>query len=189
MEMFITGDPYPRETLKNYISQIRGVSYKPSDLRSSLSDDSVLLLRANNIDKGKINHDDVQYVSVEKVSESQLIQQNDIILCASSGSLEHVGKSALCSSCTVGETFGAFCKLIRPKGRLQAEYIAAYLETDEYRDKIMQLACGSNINNLKNEHIDYLPIPIPDEEAQLRFIAIAHQSDKSKHLLEICPFF
>lgn len=189
MEMFIAKKTIRKCALKNYISQIRGVSYKPADLRSPLSADSVLLLRANNINANQINHDDVQYVSSRKVSEAQLIRGGDILMCASSGSLEHVGKSALCSSLIAGETFGAFCKLIRPIGELCSEYIAAYLETDECRDKVKKLACGSNINNLKNEHIDDLQIPVPTMDAQLQFTAIVKQSDKSKHLLEICPFF
>ena len=48
----------------------------------------------------------------------------------------------------------------------------------------MQLANGSNINNLKTEHIDDLQIPIPDEVAQKKFIALVQQCDKSKFELE-----
>lgn len=182
MEQFVIGTPYPRDALKSYITQVRGVSYKPADLRPSLTEDSVLLLRANNIGEGRLNHNEVQYVSAEKVSKVQLIKKDDILMCGSSGSLEHVGKAALCPESVEGETFGAFCKLIRANGALRPEYIAAYFGTDEYRKIIMQLACGSNINNLKNEHIDDLQIPVPDDAAQQQFIAFIRQSDKSKLL-------
>lgn len=184
MEQFVIETPYERTRLGDHISQIRGVSYKPADLRPSLSEESVLLLRANNISAGRINHDEVQYVAKEKVSIVQLIQAGDILMCASSGSLEHVGKAAICLPSIEGETFGAFCKLIRPKGDLLPEYIAAYLETDEYREIIMQLACGSNINNLKTEHIDELQIPTPPAEVQEAFVSFLRQSDKSKFELE-----
>ncbi len=180
MEMFVIGNPYPREALKKYITQVRGVSYKPVDLRTSLTKDSVLLLRANNISESRLNHDKVQYVSAGKVSKAQLITEGDIIMCGSSGSLEHVGKVALCSKSVEGETFGAFCKLIRAIGALHPEYIAAYFGTEEYRKIIMQLACGSNINNIKTEHIDDLQIPIPDDDAQQQFIVFYRQIDKSK---------
>lgn len=191
MEQFVFGTPYPREALKNYITQVRGVSYKPADLRPSLTEDSVLLLRANNIGEGRLNHNEVQYVSTEKVSKVQLIKKDDILMCGSSGSLEHVGKAAICHESVEGETFGAFCKLIRANGALRPEYIAAYFGTDEYRKIIMQLACGSNINNLKNEHIDDLQIPIPDDAAQQQFIAFVRQSDKSKFAALRCsnPIF
>ena len=184
MEQFVIEAPYERTRLGDHISQIRGVSYKPADLRPSLSEESVLLLRANNIGAGRINHDEVQYVAKEKVSTVQLIRAGDILMCASSGSLEHVGKAAICLPSIEGETFGAFCKLIRPKGDLLPEYIAAYFETDEYREIIMQLACGSNINNLKTEHIDELQIPTPPAEVQEAFVSFLRQSDKSKFELE-----
>lgn len=184
MEQFVIEAPYERTRLGDHISQIRGVSYKPADLRPSLSEESMLLLRANNIGAGRINHDEVQYVAKEKVSTVQLIRAGDILMCASSGSLEHVGKAAICLPSIEGETFGAFCKLIRPKGDLLPEYIAAYFETDEYREIIMQLACGSNINNLKAEHIDELQIPTPPAEVQEAFVSFLRQSDKSKFELE-----
>ena len=100
-------------------------------------------------------------------------------MCASSGSLEHVGKTAICNG--YGElTFGAFCKLIRANSTLRPEYIASYMRSDEYRRKIMELAQGTNINNLRNEHIDEMRLPIPTNALQNEFIEIVQQSDKSK---------
>lgn len=184
MDKFVIGNPYPRKQLGEYIEQVRGVSYKPADIRTTLNENSILLLRANNISSGRINHFDVQYVAREKVSGEQIIRLNDILMCASSGSIDHVGKAAICERDAVGETFGAFCKLIRLKGELLPKYIATYFETDEYRKIIMQLACGSNINNLKTEHIDNLMIPIPPIEVQEQFVAFVRQCDKSKLELE-----
>lgn len=184
VEQFVIGNPYPRKRLGDYVEQIRGVSYKPSDIRTTLDENSILLLRANNISSGKINHIDVQYVAREKVSAEQIIRLNDILMCGSSGSIEHVGKTAICERDAVGETFGAFCKLIRTKGELLPKYIATYFETDEYRKIIMQLACGSNINNLKSEHIDNLMVPIPPKGVQEQFVTFVCQCDKSKFELE-----
>ena len=184
MDKFVIGNSYPRKQLGEYIEQVRGVSYKPADIRTTLNENSILLLRANNISSGRINHFDVQYVAREKVSGEQIIRLNDILMCASSGSIDHVGKAAICERDAVGETFGAFCKLIRLKGELLPKYIATYFETDEYRKIIMQLACGSNINNLKTEHIDNLMIPIPPIEVQEQFVAFVRQCDKSKLELE-----
>jgi type I restriction enzyme S subunit len=44
------------------------------------------LLRANNIDDGKINFDEVVFVDKKKVSQEQLLQKGDVLICASSGS-------------------------------------------------------------------------------------------------------
>ncbi len=124
---------YPLKKLGNFIKQIRGVSYKPTDLHENLNESSIILLRANNIRDGEINHDDVQFVSKDKVSEDQIIRAGDILMSASSGSLNHVGKSALCTESVVGETFGAFCKIIRVISGILPEYISIYFSTDDYR--------------------------------------------------------
>ena len=137
--------------------QIRGVSYKPSDIYDTLNNNSVILLRANNIFDGKINFDDVVYVDKSKVSEKQYLKKGDILICASSGSKQLVGKAA---SVTFDAecTFGAFCKVVRPIGNI-ADYLGVYFQSNAYRRKIFELAIGANINNIKNEHIDSLEIP------------------------------
>ena len=182
IEMF--GD-YPRTRLGDFIEQVRGVSYKPNDLLLSLEDTHITLLRANNISNNEINFDEVQYVSRAKVSPQQIIREDDILMCASSGSLEHVGKAAICSPTSIDYTFGAFCKVVRTKKDLLPKFLATYFVTDEYRDKIMSLACGTNINNLKNEYIDNLLIPIPEMSIQESFVRMIEQFDKSKSLREL----
>ena len=172
-----------RERLGVYVEQVRGVSYKPKDLGSELDSNHITLLRANNVNSGMINFDELQYVDRNKVSDAQIIREGDILMCASSGSLEHVGKAALCK--LQGEyTFGAFCKIIRPKGKLRSEYVVAFMNGYEYRHIIMELAQGSNINNLRNEHINDLMIPVPSDAEQEEFIKFMHQSDKSKFEIE-----
>lgn len=144
--------------LKKIIKQIRGVSYKPEDLHNELDEDSVILLRANNIDSGKINFDDVIYIDKSKVSEEQYLRPGDILICASSGSKNLVGKAAsvtFVKNCT----FGAFCKVVRPNEGL-ADYMGAFFQSPIYRRKISEVAIGANINNIRNEHIDGLDIPI-----------------------------
>ena len=44
--------------LGDVCEQIRGVSYKPADLHNDLDDNSVTLLRANNIFEDVLNYDD-----------------------------------------------------------------------------------------------------------------------------------
>lgn len=172
-----------REKLGEYILQVRGVSYKPKDLSEGLKEGFVTLLRANNIANNVLNFEDVQFVSEGRVSDDQIIREGDILICASSGSLEHVGKAALCMP-DMEYTFGAFCKLIRPIGKLYPEYIAGYMRTDAYRNTISDLAQGSNINNLRNEHINDLMIPIPSDKQQRDFIDLQRQSEKSKFALQ-----
>lgn len=137
--------------------QIRGVSYKPEDLHDMRDDNSVTLLRANNIQDGKVDFEDVLYVDKSKVSQVQYLQKGDILVCASSGSKSIVGKAA--SIDFDGEyTFGAFCKVVRPIPDM-IDYLGVYFQSQIYRDIISKAAMGANINNIRNEHIDNLEIP------------------------------
>jgi restriction endonuclease S subunit len=158
--------------VRTLIKQIRGVSYKPEDLHNELDDNSVILLRANNIDEGKINFDDVVYVDKSKVSDEQYLKDGDILICASSGSKNLVGKAASIRF-NMECTFGAFCKLVRPKKDL-CEYLGIYFQSPIYRRKMSEVATGANINNIRNEHIDELDIPIFSNDEQAGIVKKMH---------------
>ncbi len=150
--------------LGSVITQVRGVSYSPKDLHDSLNNESIILLRANNIKDGKINFDDVVYVDKKKVNKNQYIHYGDILICTSSGSKELVGKAAFFTDNTIA-TFGAFCKVIRPSIPCK-EFIGHFFNSPFYRKKISSLSSGANINNIRNEHIDNLEINLPTENIQ-----------------------
>ena len=154
--------------IKTLVKQVRGVSYKPDDLHNELNDDSVILLRANNIDDGKINFDDVVYVDKGRVSDEQYLRKGDILICASSGSKNLVGKAASVDfdrKCT----FGAFCKAVRPNEDV-VDYLGVYFQSPVYRRKISEVAIGANINNIRNEHIDELEVPLFSRDEQQEIV-------------------
>ena len=70
------------------------------------------------------------------------------------------------------------------KYKIEASDHCIIISGDEYRTIIMELAQGTNINNLRNEHIDRLMIPIPNDVQQIEFIRFLKQSDKSKFELQ-----
>ena len=156
--------------LGGVIEQIRGVSYRPSDLHENLSDESVILLRANNIQNGEIVLDDVVYVSKSKVSEDQYLRRGDILVCTSSGSKELVGKAAFIDE-DLPMVFGAFCKVVRPKIEC-CEYMGHFFQSPYYRNHISAVSAGANINNLRNEHIADLHIPLPPLDKQRKIAAV-----------------
>ena len=160
--------------VKDIAMQIRGVSYHPEDLHDNLDEDSVVLLRANNIEDGKLILDDVVYVSKSKVAEQQYLQTGDILICASSGSKELVGKAAFVDSVKNPMTFGAFCKVVRSQPEY-SEYLGHYFNSPVYRRKISALSAGANINNIKNEHIDNLDIQLVDEKERREIITILNE--------------
>ena len=156
--------------LGDYIEQIRGVSYKPTDLHDSLKEESVTLLRANNIQDGHIAVDEVVYVAKNKVVAKQYLKKGDILICTSSGSKELVGKAAYIEE-NMPMTFGAFCKVIRPKTECP-KYIGHFFQSPYYRRCISDLSAGANINNIRNEHIEGLEIPLPPLDEQRRIATV-----------------
>lgn len=180
IEMFYNGK-YTVDKLREHIDVIRGVSYKPSDVYETHNENTSIVLRSNNIEGGQINFDDLVYVSTERVSELQLLRVGDIVMCGSNGSKKLVGKAAMLQETpTIRTSFGAFCLGIRCKLTLVPEYLATYFQTSLYRDEIEQLGSGSNILNIKPDHIYDLEVPIPLYDEQMAFVSIVRQADKSE---------
>lgn len=159
--------------------QIRGVSYNPEDVFDTAQENTVPLLRANNIQDTGLNYDDLVYVQKSKVSPKQLLRQGDILVCASSGSRHLVGKAGHVYN-DFG-TFGAFCKVLRPNAQLvNRNYFAHYFQSPLYRRTIANLAAGANINNIKNEHLNELQIKLPCLQEQN---TIARVFDKTNAII------
>lgn len=153
-----------KQPLENRVDYVRGVTYKAAvDLHEELNDSSYVLLRANNIQDGELRFDDVQYVDRTKVKQKQLLRRGDILFCASSGSKGLVGKAALVRE-NMPVTFGAFCCVLRPKEN-EAEYLAHYFQSQQYRRAIEKVCSGSNINNLKAANFFSLVVPHYDDDS------------------------
>lgn len=153
-------------SLGEFIKQIRGVSYKPADVTNS--ENGTPILRANNIQDDGLVFDDLVYVVDKKVGQEQLLQKGDIVICASSGSKNLVGKAATFNEFESSVSFGAFCKVVRVKNiaDIESDYIRFYFRSKYYREQISANSSGSNINNIKTEDIDGLSINIPSISEQ-----------------------
>lgn len=156
--------------------QIRGVTFAKGDTSPTAQDGFTPVLRAGNIDDGRLTFDDMVYVPESKVKLSQRVQRDDVVIAASSGSLHVVGKAARCDLDFDG-TFGAFLKVLRPGPEVDPQYFAHYFQTPRYRSIISSLATGANINNLKNEHLNDLEILLPPIDEQRRIAAILDKAD------------
>ena len=68
-------------------------------------------------------------------------------------------------------SFGAFCKVIRPKN-INVLYLGYFFQSPYYRNTISSLAQGANINNIRNDDIDNLMINIYDDVATQEIVSI-----------------
>src|SRR5690606_3917968 len=126
--------------IKEVANQIRGVSYKPKNILNQNADNGIKLLRANNITSNGLGDlSDIVYIDTECVADKQILCNGDILICASSGSKNLVGKAI---GFFDGEryTFGAFCKVVRPKENISHKYLHYYFQSSEYRNVISQLS-------------------------------------------------
>lgn len=147
---------------------LRGVSYKKHNATKSSGDGYKPILRANNIN-GTINFNDLVYLPESLIAEAQLLRKGDILFAMSSGSKHLVGKSARISE-NVDAGFGAFCGTLRPTGIISDKYLAYIFEGPEFRYRISEISKGSNINNLKREHILDYSFPLPPLNEQKRIV-------------------
>ena len=170
-----------KEKLGKFIQVIRGVSYKPSDVKTAEDPDTAVILRSNNINDANLNTDEVVYIDKNKVSGDQYLKINDIVVCASNGSKALVGKAAINKTLTNLYAHGSFCLLVRPKANINPVYLNTFFQTSLYKKQIDELAAGSNIFNIKQEHLINMILPLPRIEEQNKFAIIAEQADKSKY--------
>ena len=74
---------------------VRGVTYKRHETTEASNPGYIPILRATNIqDRELLLDEELVYVKDEKVSDSQLLREGDVIIAMSSGSKSIVGKAA-----------------------------------------------------------------------------------------------
>jgi type I restriction enzyme, S subunit len=143
---------------------IRGVSYKKEHASRTPKASHVPLLRATNIG-AELDFDELVYVPTSCVDQEQMLVAGDIVVASSSGSKTVVGKASRLTADWHG-SFGAFCMGLRVVPPVDSQYICYFMQTHEYRHQISELASGSNINNLRRDHIDSFPFrlaPLPEQ--------------------------
>ena len=165
--------------IKEFVTQLRGVSYKPTDVTDATN--GIPILRANNIQDDGMVYDDLIYVKSEKVKQAQKLQAGDIVICTSSGSKALVGKASIFTGYSKVISFGAFCKALRINDvvGINKDFIRVFFSSKLYREQIASSSIGANINNIKSENIDELNINIPTPEVQSAAVEILTQLNKA----------
>ena len=98
------------------------------------------------------------------------LRKGDILFAMSSGSKHLVGKTAKVES--DGEYgWGAFCSVLRPFKIVDSNFVAFFFKSPYYKKFVSEISKGTNINNLKREHILDLEFPLPPLAEQQRIVA------------------
>jgi type I restriction enzyme S subunit len=140
---------------------------------------AVGVLRIPNVQLGKISVDDLKSADFTDDELKKLrLEEGDILIIRSNGSLDLVGRSAVVDSAAAGLLFAGYLIRLRLNPELAyPKFVQLYLRTTETRTLVERLAKStSGVNNINSTQIQQLPISRPDIDEQheiVRLIDIA----------------
>lgn len=119
-------------------------------------------------------------ISLNKMPpEEVMLQDGDIVFVRSNGNKMLVGRCLVIFPGDIPTTYSGFCIRFRKEAEcVDTTYLVQLLKADSTRSKMA--GRGANIQNLNQQILGALQIPIPPIELQQEFKDFIKQSDKSK---------
>lgn len=167
-------DGVPFKPLGEVASYIRGVTYNKHQESKTPETPSWNILRANNITlfSNTLNFNDVKRVRQEvQIKDSQWLKANDILICAGSGSKEHIGKVAFITE-NIPYSFGGFMAVIRSSTQINSRFLFFILCSNQFSEYLSTALNSTTINNLNSSIMLSFVIPIPPIEVQEEIVRI-----------------
>lgn len=126
------------------------------------------------------NIESLQTVSLNEMpSEEYMLRDNDIVFVRSNGNKALVGRSIVIYPGDVPTTFSGFCIRYRKyDDSIIVPYLLHVLKTDSFRNKMV--GRGANIQNLNQQILASLIIPVPPLQLQNQFALFVQEIDKSR---------
>ena len=113
----------------------------------------------------------------------RMLQNGDIVFVRSNGNKSLVGRCVVVYPYDTPTTYSGFCIRYRLTGdEVIISYLLRVLKTDSMRKKMA--GRGANIQNLNQQILASLDIPLPPLELQEQFAAFVAQVDKSKVVVQ-----
>jgi len=169
---------YPMDKIYNKALMIKGITYNKEDQvyektnKIVLTADNISLSNRLNIVKEIYLRDDFPINSTAK------LLKDDILVCQSSGSRLHVGKTAYISN-DMDYYAGGFMGILRKKpdvSDILMKYIHAILSLSKTKDYFGKISTGKTIKNL-NDTVINTKIPIPPIPVQKTIIRKINEID------------
>ena len=108
-----------------------------------------------------------------------MLKDGDIVFVRSNGNKALVGRCLVVYPHNTPTTYSGFCIRYRlTSNEVNTTYLLRVLKTDSMRKKMV--GRGANIQNLNQQILATLDIPLPPIEQQQQFAAFVEQTDKSK---------
>ncbi|WP_154404041.1 restriction endonuclease subunit S [Helicobacter pylori] len=150
---------------------IRGVTYKKNQEINNL-ECGIKVLRANNITlSNHLNFEDIKIINKNvKIRKEQYLKKNDILICAGSGSSEHIGKVAFINT-DFDYVFGGFMGVIRIR-EINSRFVYHIFTSNIFKQYLEKSLNITTINNLNASILQNFLIPIPPLEIQQEIVKI-----------------
>lgn len=149
----------------------RGLTYSKNDVAIH---STKMVLRSNNIDldTNLLNLNDIAYLNDDFViPEDKKLHKNNIFICMSNGSTQHLGKVAFIKD-DLEYAFGGFMGAITPNNNeTEPKYVFYSCLSKEYKIFLKTVLNGININNLKWSDLKDFSIPVPPLPVQQQIVA------------------
>jgi len=115
----------------------------------------------------------------EMPSNDYLLQDGDIVFVRSNGNKALVGRSLAVYPGNVPTTFSGFCIRFRLDSEtVLTDYLLMVLKTDSMREKMV--GRGANIQNLNQQILSQLIIPVPPLQLQQQFSSVNKQINECR---------
>lgn len=159
---------------------IRGVNFRKSQQMTFKTGHIILTADNINLQGDLVIQKEIYVDDSVSLPDEKRLRQNDIFICMSSGSKDHVGKVAFIDYDTKYYA-GGFMGIIRtnPQKCLSKYLYYYFLASEKYREEIESLTQGASINNISNT-INSIEIPLPSLEIQLKIIT---ELDRYKNIV------
>lgn len=141
-------------------------------------DGSIRYVRITDItEEGNLNN---VIVSPRKIEEKYMLLPGDLLFARTGNT---VGKTYLHKS---GKMIfaGYLIRYRLNKELMLPQFVFAYTHTNQYYDWVDKTKKVGAQPNISAAQYDSMPIPVPQKDAQMKFVAIAEQADKSKSVIQ-----
>ncbi|EAI3388774.1 restriction endonuclease subunit S [Campylobacter jejuni] len=137
-----------------------GLVYSPDDIVEN-SDEGYPVLRANNIQNGKIDYQDLIYIKSKQIGKKQIISSGDLLMCIRNGSENLLGKTAKIQD--ENFSFGAFTAIIKSQFN---DYFYWVFQTNMLRKSIASFSASNGIGQISQDDIKNFIISFPPLKEQ-----------------------
>lgn len=131
--------------------------------KSSYETDGIPVFRIPNIENGEINDEDLKFSSLDdKEMEKLSLQEDDILIIRSNGSVNLVGRSAIVRKRHLGYSYAGYLIRLRCNKNLLPSYLNYLFQSTKLREQIVDTSRStSGVNNINSTEVKRLLIYLP----------------------------